>query len=68
MLSQSQRREAPFRALARGEGPNSARLFTPWKSEVPAPSYNIFPGGAAPILVCFSNRSVAKNIADFRLC
>ena len=30
-LSPSQRREAPFWALARGEGTNSARLFTPEK-------------------------------------
>jgi hypothetical protein len=28
-LSPSQRRRAPFRVLARGEGTNSARLFTP---------------------------------------
>ena len=33
ILSPSQRRNAPFRALARGEGTNSARLFTPGKSK-----------------------------------
>jgi hypothetical protein len=32
-LSPSQRRVAPFRALARGEGTNSARLFTPGERE-----------------------------------
>ena len=30
-MTPSQRREAPFRASARGEGTNSARLFTPGK-------------------------------------
>jgi hypothetical protein len=32
-FSPSQRRGAPFRALARGEGTNSARLFTPGERE-----------------------------------
>jgi hypothetical protein len=37
-LSPSQRRGAPFRALAQGEGTNSARLFTPGEREALAKS------------------------------
>ena len=37
-LSPSQRRGAPFQALARGEGTNSARLFTPWERNALAKS------------------------------
>jgi hypothetical protein len=37
-FSTSQRREAPFRAQARGEGTNSAWLFTPGKTKALAKS------------------------------
>jgi hypothetical protein len=38
MLSLSQRRGAPFRASARGEGTNSDRLFTPGERKALAKS------------------------------
>ena len=65
LLSPSQRREVPFRALARGEGTKSVRLFTPGKRKASPKSQvpGVWAAMADQRMVVISG---LKNMADYQ--